>query len=174
MPAYFNISVQFKRYDLYPSFVKDFHAVLDENGMVFRSGYWGFEDDSLEGIIRWNQRKLEEDFNLGFTEHHIHDYKQVIYSFGSYSDVLMKGYPVRFKKEKMGEFLELSKEIWQFPPVRAMQTGLEGDEASAGLYISEGTIGRPFASAGRLLPRRWTDKGAPLCSGHIDGTLRFM
>ena len=59
----------------------------DEAGMKFQSGYWGFEEDSLEEATEWNQRKLEEDFNLGFTEHHSHDYKQVIYKFGGYSEV---------------------------------------------------------------------------------------
>lgn len=158
MPTYFNISVQFKRYDLYPLFVKDFHAMLDEVGMVFQSGYWGFEDDSLEEIIRWNQRKLEEDFNLGFTEHHMHDYKQVVYSFSSYSevrgfwmnnypddgeftheiiipesDVLAEEYLVQFKIERIEELIELAKRIWQFPLIKAMQTGLEGNDASVSL-----------------------------------------
>ena len=70
MPAYFNLSVQFRRDELYPTFVKDFYALLDEAGMRFQSGYWGFEEDSLEETTEWNQRKLEEDFNLGFTDHH--------------------------------------------------------------------------------------------------------
>ncbi|MCC8024060.1 MAG: hypothetical protein LIP16_01965 [Clostridium sp.] len=158
MPAYFNLSVQFRRDELYPTFVKDFYTMLDEAGMKFQSGYWGFEEDSLEETIQWNQRKLEEDFNLGFTEHHSHDYKQVIYRFGAYSEVrgfwmnnypedgeftyeiiipesevLMEGYPVRFIKKKMDRLLELSEGIWQFPPVRAIQTGLEIEDDSAGL-----------------------------------------
>ena len=45
MPAYFNLSVQFRRDELYPTFVKDFYALLDEAGMKFQSGYWGFEED---------------------------------------------------------------------------------------------------------------------------------
>lgn len=96
MPAYFNLSVQFRRDELYPTLVKDFYTMLREAGMKFLSGYWGFEEDSLEETIEWNQRKLEEDFNLGFTEHHMHDYKQVVYSFGSYSEVRgfwMNNYP---------------------------------------------------------------------------------
>ena len=96
MPAYFNLSVLFRRNGLYPTFVKDFYTMLDKAGMKFRSGYWGFEEDSLEETIEWNQQKLEEDFNLGFTEHHSHDYKQVIYRFGGYSEVRgfwMNNYP---------------------------------------------------------------------------------
>ena len=102
--------------------------MLNKAGMVFQSGYWGFEKDSLEGINRWNQKKLEEDFVLGETEHHMHDYKQVIYAYGSYSEVrgfwmnhypedgeftyeiiipvsevLEKGYPLAFDKVRMRE-----------------------------------------------------------------------
>lgn len=173
MSAYFNLSVQFRRDELYPTFVKDFYTMLGEAGMKFLSGYWGFEEDSLEETIEWNQRKLEDDFNLGFTEHHMHDYKQVVYSFGSYSEVRgfwMNNYPedgeftheiiipesdvlveecsARFKKEKMEELLELSKEIWQFSPVRAIQTGLEGNDASISLAkLAEGRYPNiwPFA-----------------------------
>lgn len=67
MPAYFNLSVQFRRDDLYPAFVKAYYTMLDEAGMKFQSGYWGFDEDSLEETIKWSQRKLVEDFNLGFT-----------------------------------------------------------------------------------------------------------
>lgn len=173
MPAYFNLSVQFRRKDLYPLFVRDFYAMLDRAGMAFQSGYWGFEKDSLEEIIEWNQRKLEDDFKLEFTEHHSHDYKQVIYGFGSYSevrgfwmnnypesgaftheiilpesDVLEKEYPAKFKKEKMEELLELTMRIWQFPLVKAIQTGLEGNDASVSLSkLTEGEYPNilPFA-----------------------------
>lgn len=158
MPAYFNLSVQFRRDELYPTFVKDFYTMLDEAGMKFLSGYWGYEEDSLEETIEWNQQKLEEDFDLEFTEHHSHGYKQVIYRFGGYSkvrgfwennypedgefayeiiipesDVLAKGYPVSFKEERIEELLGFSKRIWQFPPARAIQTGLEIEDDSAGL-----------------------------------------
>ncbi len=88
----------------------------------------------MEETTEWNQRKLEEDFNLGFTEHHSHDYKQVIYKFGGYSevrgfwmnnypedgeftheiiipesDVLAEGYPVRFKEEELRNFWDSPK-----------------------------------------------------------------
>ncbi len=158
MPAYFNLSVQFRRRDLYPSFVRDFYAKLDEAGMAFQSGYWGFETDSLEETIEWNQRKLENDFNLGFTEHHSHDYKQAVYGFcgcsevrgfwmnnypehGAFTyeiiipeaDVLEEEWPAKFREEKLGELLGLAGRIWQFPLVKAIQTGLEGNDASTSL-----------------------------------------
>ena len=61
MPAYFNLSVQFRRDALYPTFVKDFYTELDKAGMKFFSGYWGYEEDSLEETIEWNQRILTLD-----------------------------------------------------------------------------------------------------------------
>ncbi len=107
--------------------------------MKFFSGYWGYEEDSLEETIEWNQRKLEADFNLGFTEHCSHDYKQVVYKLSGYSevrgfwmnnypedgeftyeiiipesDVLAKGYPFSFKEERIEELLGFSKRVWQF------------------------------------------------------------
>lgn len=164
MPAYFNLSVQFQRDELYSLFVKDFYAMLDEAGMAFQSGCWEFEKESLEETIKWNQKKLEENFNLGFAQQSRYDYRQVRYDFGSYSEVrgfwmnqypetgeftheiiipesevLEKEYPAKFKKEKIGELLEFSKKIWQFPPVRAIQTGLEIEDTTVGLVeIAEG------------------------------------
>ena len=42
MPAYFNLSVQFRRDALYPTFVKDFYTELDKAGMKLNgtSGNW--------------------------------------------------------------------------------------------------------------------------------------
>lgn len=173
MPAYFSISLQFKRSDIYDLFVKDFHSVLDKAGVKFKSGYWGFEGDSCEEIIEWNQKKLEQNFKLGYTQHHKHDYKQTLYDFGGFTevrgfwmnnypekktfsyeiiipedDVLSQEYPVSFKKEKMNELLEAMKKIWQFPYVRTIQTGLEGDTAAtclAELAKGERPNIRPFA-----------------------------
>lgn len=86
MAAYFNLSMQFQRKNIYHTFVKDFYGVLEDVGMKFKSGFWGFEGDSLEEIIEWNQEKLEQNFCLGYTQHHKHDYKQVVYDFYGFSE----------------------------------------------------------------------------------------
>lgn len=158
MPAYFNISLQFERKDIYESFMKDFYSILNEYGMKFKSGYGGAEDDSFEVICECNQRKLEDNFKLGFTEHYSHDFKQVLFDFGEYShvrgfwlnqypdedtfsfeivipedEVLVEEGKAIFRREKIEELLALSKKLWQFPYARTIQTGLEAMDASTGI-----------------------------------------
>ena len=77
----------FRRKDLYPTFVADFHDALTRTGLPFRSGFWGCEDSTLPEIITWNQAKLEGDFRLGFTEHHSHGYQQVLFDCDGFSQV---------------------------------------------------------------------------------------
>lgn len=158
MPAYFNLSLQFRREDLYPDFVKDFFDALELAGLKYLSGYGEAVSDSRGEIIQWNQQKLEKDFVLGFTEHFSHGYRQVLYSFREYSEVRgfwMNQYPEKdcftyeiiipeedvlihegggaFQKEHEEAIVELAERLWNFPCIRAIQTGLEGDDASVGL-----------------------------------------
>lgn len=156
MPAYFNISLQFKREDIYSNFMNDFYTALDTAGLKFLHGY----DNEIcqKQIIEWNQYKIEQNFALGFTEHRSHDYKQSVFSFENYSEVRgfwLNNYPedntfcyeiiipesdvlisecnVIFQQQKINELLELSKRIWQFPHIKVIQTGLEEDDASTEL-----------------------------------------
>ena len=87
MPEYFNISFQFERKDIYKTFVKDFYTVLEQAGIKFKSGCWGSEHNILEEICVCNQRKLEENFKLGFTQHYSYNFKQVLFNFETYSHV---------------------------------------------------------------------------------------
>ena len=87
MPAYFNLSVQFRRDELYPTSVKDFYALLDEAGMKFQSGYWGFEEDSLEETTEWNQRKPKRSLTLRFTEHHHTDWRWCELAAGAWAAI---------------------------------------------------------------------------------------
>ena len=110
MPAYFNLSLEFERENLYLDFMEDFFEFLEQTGLRYLSGYWGAEKNSGDEIIRWNQSKLEQDFQLGFTEHYSHDYKQVLYSFRGYSEVRgfwMNQYPCM----KEGEVVSAEREI---------------------------------------------------------------
>ncbi len=158
MPAYFNISLQFEKKDIYRTFMKDFYAILEKAGMKFKRGYYGSENNTFEEICKWNQQKLEENFKLGFTEHYSHDFKQMMFDFGNYShvrgfwlnkypehnnfsfeivipedDVLIFEGKLEFQQDKIKQLLELVKKIWQFPYIRTVQTGLEGEDASTGL-----------------------------------------
>lgn len=149
MPAYFEMSLQFQREALYPDFIRDFDAALDRAGLRFLSGcHWdGFP--SRREISAWNQQRLDENFVLGMDEPSSHDCKQSLYQFGDYTEVRgfwMNQYPVRdaftyfliipehevleggvlrFRAEAAEELMELAKGLWQFPPVRSIQTGLE-------------------------------------------------
>ena len=74
MPAYFEMSLQFLRKDLYPDFIADFDAHLAKTGLKFLDGCWEDEGLSQTKIAAWNQKKLDSDFVLGYTTHRSHDY----------------------------------------------------------------------------------------------------
>ena len=171
MPAYFEMSLQFLRRDLYPGFIADFDAALDRAGLKFASGAMEDEGLSREEIAAWNQKKLDEDFVLGMTTHRSHDYKQTLYRFGDYEEVRgfwMNQHPgkgvftyfiiipesevlecnLTFRVDAAAELLELAKGLWQFPSVRAIQTGLEFSDGPAGLKAleaGEAPYTEPFA-----------------------------
>lgn len=65
----------------------DLYTALIRCGLSFKSGYYEAENDSMAAIIRWNQKRLDENFELGYTEHCSHDYKQVLFAFGGFSEV---------------------------------------------------------------------------------------
>lgn len=150
MPAYFEMSLQFQRSELYPDFIRDFDAALDRAGLTFLSGCrWdGFPPRGE--ISAWNQRKLEENFVLGMDEPYSHDCRQSLYRFGGYSEVRgfwTNQHPVEdaftyfliipesevvdegdhtiFLPDKAEQLRELAEKLWQFPLVRSIQTGLE-------------------------------------------------
>ena len=61
MPAYFEMSLQFLRKDLYPGFMTDFDAHLEEAGLAFFDGFWEDRGLSQKEIAAWNQKKLEKE-----------------------------------------------------------------------------------------------------------------
>ena len=91
MPAYFEMSLQFRREDLYPGFIPDFDAALDRAGVKFDSGCWEDRGLSQGEITAWNQKKLDQDFELhdDFLEwgSNAGDYKQSFYHFENYTKV---------------------------------------------------------------------------------------
>lgn len=174
MPAYFNISVQILRSDIYGSIIGDFYAALGNSGMKFISGFLGCENNSLDDIIGWNQAKLEQDFRLGLTENHINDFRQVLFVFGDFSpvrvfimnnypeqetfsfellipeaEVIGCEYPLKFRADRISPLIKAAKLIWQLPFVRTIQTGTEADSASVGITaLKSGKCGphiSPFA-----------------------------
>lgn len=88
MPAYFDVGFQYsKKANAVQPIVGNFYNALIQCGLSFKGGYGEAEKDSLEDIIQWNQKKLNENFQCGDTEHVSHDYKQVLFDFCEFSEV---------------------------------------------------------------------------------------
>lgn len=172
MPAYFEMSLQFLRKDLYPDFIADFDAHLERSGLKFLSGCWEDEGLSQGEVAAWNQKKLDSDFVLGYTTHRSHDYKQTLYNFGGYEEVRgfwMNQYPdggqfnysiiipegevvdkgnyTIFLPDRAAQLRELAEKLWQFPAVKAIQTGMEEDDHTKLRMLRKGVppCARPFA-----------------------------
>ncbi len=151
MPAYFSVTFEL---DKSPTAIKDFYTALLRSGLLLKGGYWECESDSFNDIIRWNQDKLDIDFELGCAEHYSNDFKQVCFDYYDFSEVRVyvmnkKGqstfefnmiipeddfiehyqineeYHIRHKAEKMELIKTLAKNIWQYANVLAIQTSWE-------------------------------------------------
>ncbi len=151
MPAYFSIVFEMKKSK---TAIRDFCTALISAGTTFKSGYWGFESDSFDNIVKWNQNKLDENFVLGFSEHHSHDFKQMLLDFSDFSEVRLhilndkktatfsfhliipeddfvewvpngEAYSSIRKIEKMDLIKNLAKSIWCKTAVLAIQTAWE-------------------------------------------------
>ena len=158
MPAYFDISLQFPRTELHPGFLAEFDAALERAGLKFRAGYWEDAGLSQAEIAAWNQKKLESNFVLGMKTHVSQDYKQTLYEFKGYQEVRsfwINQHPEEgvfscfiiipedevltfegsdlFQQARAAELLELAQKLWQFPAVKAIQTGLEFSDGPVGL-----------------------------------------
>ena len=148
MPAYFSLT-----FELYKSHhaIGDFCESLIHSGLVFNSGYWGFENDSFDDIITWNQIKLDEDFQLGYTEHHSHDYKQMLFNYFDFSEVRLFVMNSRKKRtfsfelivpeydlldyteknvkiKNMEQLKTVAKKMWVSTASLAIQTGWEDSD----------------------------------------------
>lgn len=87
MPAYFSIDFQYQKSDITKSTVDDFFTLLTSCGLVYKSGFEDSGNDNLIDILKWNQKKLQEDFMMEYKEHYSHDYKQMLFDFYDFSEV---------------------------------------------------------------------------------------
>ena len=152
MPAYFSLTFELNKTQ---DAIRAFCENLIHSGLVFKSGYWGSENDSFEDIIIWNQNKLDENFELGFTEHHSYDYKQMLFNYLDFSEVRLfvmndrkrrtfsfelivpeddlwdytkekeTKYSLQRKPEKMEQLKSVAKKMWVSTATLAIQTGWE-------------------------------------------------
>ena len=84
MSAYFSLTFEVnKTYNV----IKNFYNALINSGLIFKSGYFESKDDTYEDIVEWNQKKLDDDFVLGYKEHCSNDYKQLLFNYYDFSEV---------------------------------------------------------------------------------------
>ena len=183
MPSYFVLHIELAKT---PTVVYDFCHALIHIGPKFKSGFWGFENDSFEKILRWNQDKLNHNFQLGWTEHYSHDYRQMLLEFGEFSEVrlFISNLPqestfyfclilpeddfVEFGKEsgktvphilpeRMSVIRHLAKNIWECTDALAIQTGWEcSDLPPHAVHLAEGAM--PQAEPFCIIPKtKWLE-----------------
>ena len=153
MPAYFSIYVEFSRYELDYDTVKKLFSYLDFAGLKFKGGFHESKDNSVDEINDWNQKKLEDNYVLGYTEEASNDYKQFCFEYGGFSEVrgfFMNGNPTEkefelniiipedevinedgsYKANAVQKLKDFARILWVMPEVRTIQTGLELGEGS--------------------------------------------
>ena len=99
MPAYFSIIFELNKSK---TAIKDFCASLIGAGLIFKSSYLEFENNSFDDIVAWNQNEFNNDFQLGYTEHDSHGFKQMLFDFSDFSEVRL--HIMNVKKASTFEF----------------------------------------------------------------------
>ncbi len=87
MPPCYSIEITFTKDKIVNGFVEKIYNTIFESGFHFKSGYWYAEHMTLKKIIKVNQDKLTKGFELGFTQHVKHDYKQILLDTSLYSEM---------------------------------------------------------------------------------------
>lgn len=118
MPAYFSVVFQFRRKELYPSFVSDFYRDLGQAGFAFQSGCYEAENMSFEELVHYNQARLDDNFELGYEEDGGNDYKQVYFSHSEYEEV--RGFWMNFRGIREIRFCLLIPE-WEMMECETME-----------------------------------------------------
>lgn len=175
MPAYFSVEFQYTKKDI-GKIGKIYNALID-CGLKFKSGYYESENDSWEDIIAWNQGKFADDFELGYEEHHSHDYKQMLFDFYDFSEVRLfilnvhGATEISFhliipeadlledthlcdimsKTDKMKWIEQLAIDMWRQGGICSIQVGWEGSEC--GITMEEMINGiKPIAEPFAIVP----------------------
>ena len=162
MPAYFSLIMEYSRAELDFDNMKELTAYIKHAGLEFKNGAYHAENDTIEDIMDWNQKKLEEDFELGYDEDSFNDYKQMYFNYGGFSEVrgfIMNEDPIRgeytftllipqeevhvegdtYRKEAVEKLKALAAKLWILPKTRTVQTELElGEGIVPELDIKEG------------------------------------
>ena len=162
MPAYFSLIMEYSRAELDFDNMKELTAYIKHAGLEFKNGAYHAENDTIEDIMDWNQKKLEEDFELGYDEDSSNDYKQMCFNYDGFSEVrgfIMNEEPIRgeytftllipqeevhvegdtYRKEAVEKLKALAAKLWILPKTRTVQTELElGEGIVPEMDIKEG------------------------------------
>jgi hypothetical protein len=88
MPAYYTVGLQYDRAAVRPDFLRNLYATMMHGDFNYGGVLpWGCRGNlTLHEVIRWNQERLDRDFELGFTEDVSNDYRQVLLHHPQYSE----------------------------------------------------------------------------------------
>ncbi|MBR1823647.1 MAG: hypothetical protein IJ779_05380 [Ruminococcus sp.] len=151
MPAYISLSVEFSRYELDYDTVKMLKSYLDYAGLRFKCGVNESENESIEEINDWNQKKLEDNYTLGYTDHRSNNYKQACFEYGGFSEIrgyFINGAPTEkefkftlvfpeeevvnedgsYKADAVQKLKDFARILWVMPQIRTIQTEREESE----------------------------------------------
>jgi hypothetical protein len=167
MPPYFSVYYSFPYTSVSDQFVSEVYSVFF-NYFPYKSGYWQAEKNSLEEIISWNSDLLTRKFELGFDQHVMHDYKQLLLEsekhehlrlFWNYQnnevtlhmitpehEVLLDDKSWRFNGERIYNLINLSVKLWENQKLNVVQTYHELDAPESLSKVCKGVQPRtnPF------------------------------
>ncbi len=197
MPAYFSVEFHYTKKDI--GNISEIYNALLACGLKFKSGYYESENDSWNDIIAWNQNKLDDDFELGYEAHYIHDYKQVLFDFYVFSEVRLFILNVHgadeisfylivpeddligkanlcdtmLQADKMKLIEQLAIDMWRHGGICSIQVGWEGSEC--GISREEVINGiKPIAEPFAVVPRALYKEEWGLDKREIEGDGVFL
>ena len=190
MPAYFSLIFTINKKKNISGAFKDFVELLEKNGFKYKSGFMEFESDTLSDVIKWNTRKLIENFELGGDMPSSCGYRQCYWEFESFSPVRLfvcntceddyytlhlivpedevyeyTDNSARYVTEAVEAFKAVALAVWKRRYVMAVQASLEGSEDVAPEDIKAGK--KPTVEPFAIVP------AAYLKNVRLDGYLSF-
>lgn len=87
MPAYYSYDFYVKKASFFKGMFRNFVEELSGLGFKFTEGIREHKDNSIEEIIEWNEQKIADDYELGYEENSVNDFKQCCFDYNGYSHV---------------------------------------------------------------------------------------
>lgn len=162
MPAYVSMTFEYSRLELDYDNMKELTAYIRHAQLEFKGGVGEYENETLEEIMDYNQKKLEENFVLGSGEDKKNDYKQMRFGYEGFSEIrgyISNNYPADreysftllfpeeevmaekgvYRTEAVAKMKNIASLLWILPKTRTVQTELEtGDGILTEQQIKDG------------------------------------